>query len=333
MQTCSYCVWSLKIYGYRTISRKHQANLCSPHSASHKSNSILVANFLPFLLPVSFVDPSSPSLWASPLSPIAPWSSPGKASLTCHILIASIHSVVQCGTGDCGVQGMLTSGCPCSCRLSATCSLRWPESKLDLRKSGFSSYILTSHPWTKTSFLESLLSWTASFWHVALFRNKYNCIRKLKLVIWLALPSLDAVLDQRLVGKIQWWVLIFNGMGCLVHRVQRSKPFCVKKVTSLPVYLSMWMWTFSQSLWCYLECIHLSLYAQKSTWHPDQHFISLTWLFGFFTGNSHRQLIVSCIFFPSPLFHFAMECLMWGVKKSCRVKHCGRAALWYAPFP
>lgn len=38
-------------------------------------------------------------------------------------------------------------------------------------------------------------------------------------------------------------------------------------------------------------------------------------------------------FFPSPPFHFAMECLMWGVKKSCRVKHCGGAALWYAPCP
>lgn len=88
-----------------------------------------------------------------------------------------------------------------------------------------------------------------------------------------------------------------------------------------------------RSLWYDLVCIHLSLYAQKSTWHPYWHFISLTCLFGFFTGNSHRQLIVSCIFPPSPLFRFAMECLMWGVKKSCRVKHCGRAALWYAPSP
>lgn len=55
--------------------------------------------------------------------------------------------------------------------------------------------------------------------------------------------------------------------------------------------------------------------------------------FGFFTGNPHRQLIVSCIFFPSTLFHFALECLLCGVKKSCRIEHCYRAALWNAPSP
>ena len=56
-----------------------------------------------------------------------------------------------------------------------------------------------------------------------------------------------------------------------------------------------------RSLWC---CIHLSLYAQKSTWHPDSHFISHTCLFWLITGNSHRQLIVSCIFAP-PLSAFS----------------------------
>lgn len=106
--------------------------------------------FYTFLLPV---DASSLTLFMSlpsSLSPVALWSSPGQASLTCHVLIASIHSVVQCGTGDSGVLGMLTSECPCSCRQSASCSLRWLETKLDFRKSVLSSY-LTSDSWTEIS--------------------------------------------------------------------------------------------------------------------------------------------------------------------------------------
>lgn len=75
------------------------------------------------------------------MSPVSLWSSPGKASLTSRILIAGIHSVVQWGTGDSGVQGMLTSECPSSCRQSASCSLRWPETKLDFIKSLLSGYL------------------------------------------------------------------------------------------------------------------------------------------------------------------------------------------------
>lgn len=56
------------------------------------------------------------------------------------------------------------------------------------------------------------------------------------------------------------------------------------------------------SLSCYLACIHLSLYAQKSAWHPHRHFISLTCLLGFFAGYPHRLLIVSHIFSPLPFF-------------------------------
>lgn len=104
--------------------------------------------------------------------------------------------------------------------------------------------------------------------------------------------------------------------------------------------IGLWIWAYeSKRSLCHTVLfvvlslhIHLSRYALKTTWHPHWGFISLTCLFDFFTGNSHRQLIVSCIF-PSPLFHFAMECLMWGLKKSCRVEHCSRAALWNAPSP
>lgn len=84
-------------------------------------------------LPVDFGDPLSTFLWASSLLPVAVWSLPGKASLTSRILIACVHSVVQCGTGDSGVRGMLTSECPCSRKQRASCSLRWPENKLDFR--------------------------------------------------------------------------------------------------------------------------------------------------------------------------------------------------------
>lgn len=58
-------------------------------------------------------------------------SSPGKASLTSGVLIASIHSGPQPGTGDSETLGMLTSGCPCSFRLRASCSLRWLLIKLN----------------------------------------------------------------------------------------------------------------------------------------------------------------------------------------------------------
>lgn len=81
----------------------------------------------------------------------------GKASLTSRLLIASIHSFGQCGTGDSGVQGMLTSECPRSCRHSASCSLRWLETKLDFRKSVLSSY-LTNDSWTEISLSLSLLA-------------------------------------------------------------------------------------------------------------------------------------------------------------------------------
>lgn len=52
-------------------------------------------------LPVAFVTLTHPSLGShSSLSIIALWSFPGKASLTSGVLIASIHSLVQSGTGD-----------------------------------------------------------------------------------------------------------------------------------------------------------------------------------------------------------------------------------------
>lgn len=40
-----------------------------------------------------------------------------------------------------------------------------------------------------------------------------------------------------------------------------------------------------------------------------------------------------CFIYPPPFFHFAMECLMWGVKKCGGVEHCDRATLWYALSP
>lgn len=113
----------------------------------------------------------------------------------------------------------------------------------------------------------------------------------------------------------------------LSTRVQRLKLFCVDVCVLASEHMNMFIQHF---LWCYLVCIHLSLYAQKSTWHPSYlwHAISA------FSLDTHTDSSLFHALPPFlPFFHFTMECLMWGVKKSCRVEQCGSAALWPAPSP
>lgn len=118
----------------------------------------------------------------------------------------------------------------------------------------------------------------------------------------------------------------------LSARVQRSEPFYVQK---------MWIWAYE----CGCSLYHTVLFVVLSCMYPLVFIcreINLAPLLTLHISDmpfrlSHWKLTQTAhcfmLFSPSPLFHFAMECLMWGVKKSCRVKHCNRAALWYAPSP
>lgn len=122
----------------------------------------------------------------------------------------------------------------------------------------------------------------------------------------------------------------------LSARVQRSKPFCVQKMAYLPVNLSIWMWTFSLSysgLCGAILYVSICLYMHRNQLGTLTNTSYLWHAFSAFSLETRTDSSLFHAFFPSPLFHFAMECLMWGVKKSCRVKHCSRAALWYAPSP
>lgn len=84
------------------------------------------------------------------------------------------------------------------------------------------------------------------------------------------------------------------------------------------------------SLWRYLVWIHLSQHAQNLapllTHISDMPFCLFYWKL---TQTAH------CVthFSPSPVFHFAKECFMCGVKKSSRVQQSSSAAPWPAPYP
>ena len=105
--------------------------------------------------------------------------------------------------------------------------------------------------------------------------------------------------------------------------------------------ICLWIWAYE----CGRSLYHTVLFVVLSCMYP---FVSICtevnlapWLtlhisdmpFRLFHWKLAQTAHCFVHFFPSPLFHLAMECLMWGVKKSCRVKHCSRAALWYAPSP
>lgn len=104
----------------------------------------------------------------------------------------------------------------------------------------------------------------------------------------------------------------------------------------------LWIWAYE----CGRSLYHTVLFVVLSRMHPSVSMCTEVNLAPLLTLHISVMPFSACsletrtdsslfhAFFPlSPFFHFAMECLMWGVKKSCRVEHCDRAALWYAPSP
>lgn len=116
----------------------------------------------------------------------------------------------------------------------------------------------------------------------------------------------------------------------LRSKVQRSQTFRVDVYTLASEHMNMFRLTYS----ALCGAVSICLYMHRSQLGTLSNTSYLWHAFLAISLDTDTDSSLFCVRAPSsPLFHFAMECLMWGVKKSCRVEQCGRAALWPAPSP